>query len=83
MDFIMLFFVPNGRRNGISYLRDDIWRNIPNDSLFDPRDLNYISINPLNTNQVFVSSYNDGLLEINNLQATTLFDNTNSPLESH
>jgi hypothetical protein len=79
--FYDLFFVPRGRRNGISYLRDDVWRNIPNDSLFRPRELNYISINPLNTNQVFVSSYNDGLLEINDLEATTLFDNTNSPLE--
>ncbi|MCC1485473.1 type IX secretion system anionic LPS delivery protein PorZ [Winogradskyella immobilis] len=76
------FFVPRSRRDGISYLRNNSWRNIPNDSLFNPRDLNYISINPLNTNQVFVSSYNDGLLEINDVQATTLFNNTNSPLES-
>ena len=73
---------PFNARNGLSYLRDDVWRNIPNDSLFDPRDLNYISINPNNTNQVFVSSYNDGLLEINDLEATILFDESNSPLES-
>ncbi|MEY8869461.1 two-component regulator propeller domain-containing protein [Meridianimaribacter flavus] len=70
------------RRYGISHLVDDSWRNIPFDSLLGARNLNYIAINPFNTNQVFISSYQDGILEINNGEVSTLLDNTNSGLES-
>ncbi|GAA0737978.1 two-component regulator propeller domain-containing protein [Gaetbulibacter jejuensis] len=70
------------RRYGISHLVDDSWRNIPFDSLLGARNLNYIAINPFNTDQVFISSYQDGILEINNGEVSTLLDNTNSGLES-
>ncbi|RNC88361.1 MAG: ABC transporter substrate-binding protein [Winogradskyella sp.] len=67
---------------GVSVLRDEEWLNIPFDSLLGMRELNKISINPLNPDQVFVSSFVDGILEFNNFEATNFFDETNSPLES-
>ncbi|RZN84672.1 MAG: ABC transporter substrate-binding protein [Winogradskyella sp.] len=67
---------------GISILREEQWQNIPFDSLLGMRELNKISINPLSPNQVFVSSFIDGMLEFNNFEATNFFDETNSPLQS-
>jgi len=67
---------------GISYLDEETWVNIPFDSLLGARELNKITPHPFNPNQVFISSFKDGILEINNLEATTLFDETNSSLQS-
>lgn len=70
------------RRRGISHLVNEDWINIPYDSVFEARNLNKISINPNNTEQVFISSFNEGILEVNNDVPTILLDNTNSGLES-
>lgn len=67
---------------GISYLNDTEWTNIPFDSLLGARELNKITPNPFNPNQVFISSFKDGILELNNFEPTILFDDTNSGLES-
>ncbi|OIQ29934.1 MAG: ABC transporter substrate-binding protein [Bacteroidetes bacterium MedPE-SWsnd-G2] len=67
---------------GISHLVEEEWTNIPFDSLLGARELNTISPNPFNPSQVFISSFVDGILEINGNTATTLFDHTNSGLES-
>jgi len=69
-------------RIGVSHLVvDEGWTNIPTEELFGSADLVNIAINPLNTNQVFISSFGDGLLEINDNIPTTLFDENNSTLE--
>jgi len=69
-------------RIGVSHLVvDEGWTNIPTEELFGSADLVNIAINPLNTNQVFISSFGDGLLEINDNIPTTLFDESNSTLE--
>lgn len=70
------------RQFGVSHLVQDEWINIPFDSVFGLRNLNDITINPENQNQVFISSFQDGLLEINNNVPTMRFDETNSGLES-
>jgi hypothetical protein len=67
---------------GISVLQDQDWTNIPAAEVLGTRDLNAISINPLNTNQVFISSFFDGILEVNDLVPATLFNTTNSSLNS-
>lgn len=75
-------YAPRNLRRGISHLRPEgLWNNIPFDSIFGARDLSFISINPQNTNQVFVSSFGSGLLEINDEVPTILYDETNSTLE--
>ncbi|KFB01399.1 ABC transporter substrate-binding protein [Mangrovimonas yunxiaonensis] len=70
------------RSRGVSHLRNETWANIPYDSLLSARNLNKIVINPFNEDQVFISSFNDGLLEINNNVPTVLYNETNSGLES-
>lgn len=69
-------------RRGISHLVDESWINIPFDSVFGATDLNKITINPNNQSQVFVSSFINGILEINNNVPTNLYNETNSGLES-
>jgi hypothetical protein len=78
-----VFYDPSPfRQYGVSHLQNEQWTNIKFDSLFNSRNLNAISINPLKTNQVFISSFQDGLLEINNDIPTIRYDASNSGLES-
>ena len=59
------------------------WLNISKDSIPNQAvNLNNISINPFNNDNIFVSSFEGGLLEIENLNIVELFDNNNSGLES-
>lgn len=69
------------RRYGISHFIDETWSNIPFDSLQGARNLNSISINPFNPNQVFISSFIDGMLLFNN-EVPELLNSTNSGLEN-
>ena len=78
-----IFYNPSPFRNyGLSHLQDDNWTNISKDSIFNSRNLNTIAINPFNPEQVFVSSFQDGILEINNNEPSILLSQTNSGLES-
>ncbi|WP_178990964.1 type IX secretion system anionic LPS delivery protein PorZ [Winogradskyella schleiferi] len=70
------------RSRGLSYFRNDVWESIPYDDVFGAKNLSQISINPFMSNQVFISSFQDGILEINNFEPTTFYDETNSGLES-
>ena len=70
------------RRSGISYLVDEEWNSIPFDSVLGAKNLSEISTNPFNPNQVFISSFQDGLLELNDFESTILYNDTNSGLES-
>lgn len=70
------------RRWGIGHLVEDSWINISQDSVLGARDLNAISINPANSEQVFISSFNDGILEVNNDIPEILYNEDNSGLES-
>lgn len=70
------------RRRGISHLMEDEWVNIPYDSVFGAVNLNDISVNPYNNNQVFISSFASGILELDGDVPTILHDQDNSGLES-
>ena len=59
------------------------WFNIGKDSIPELAvNLNNISINPFNNDNVFISSFEGGLLEIENLNIIDFYDNNNSGLES-
>jgi len=77
-----LFYVPFGNREGFSHLNNDSWVNVKYLEAFQARDINGIAINPFNTDQVFISSFNNGLIEVNENVPTTLYDQNNSGLES-
>ncbi len=71
---------------GVSHLRDSIWNNIAYPDLSravngEPTDLMEVTINPTNTKEVFMSSFQKGLLKIVNGEPVILYDETNSPLE--
>ena len=82
-----LFFDWNGgqRFSGISRYRQNEWLNIPYDSISSevgsPDFLSHIAINPFDTEQVFVSSYYSGLIEINNEEVVNIYNENNSSLE--
>lgn len=67
---------------GFSHLIGEEWINVSYDDVFDAKCLNGISINPFNNNQVFISSFFSGLLEVNDNIPTFLYNETNSGLES-
>ncbi len=74
-------YAPRNRRRGISHLTtEEMWNNIPFDSILGARDLSFISINPQNTNQLYISSFGSGLLEVNDEVPTILYDENNSSL---
>jgi streptogramin lyase len=71
---------------GISNLKDTLWTNIPYQDLqnavgAEPTDLVKITINPEDENEVFMSSFQKGLLKIVDQTPTVLYDETNSPLD--
>lgn len=75
------FYNPNPYRQfGVSHLYQEEWMNTPFDSLFGLRNLNNIAINPLQPNQAFISSFQDGMLEMND-GPEMRYDETNSGLE--
>ena len=78
-----LFFNPYPLDSyGMSHLKNEKWINTPYAEVFDAKCLNAISINPENSNQVFISSFFSGLLEVNDEIPTMLYNETNSGLES-
>ncbi|WP_181040008.1 two-component regulator propeller domain-containing protein [Aureitalea marina] len=66
---------------GVSNLREDVWTNLSVEEVFDANDLVSIAINPEDPNEVYMSSYQKGLLKIVDQVPTVLFNETNSPLE--
>ncbi len=66
---------------GISHLQKGEWLNIPFSELRNARDLSSINISPID-GKVYISSFHDGLLVLEDNQVVELFNNTNSGLES-
>ena len=76
-----LFYVPDLTNRGFSCFFENEWINTPYSEVFDAKSLNSIAVNPFNNNQVFISSFSSGLLEVNENIPTTLYDQNNSGLE--
>jgi len=74
-------------KKGISNLREGEWTNIPYEELIqffggrDATDIVNVSINPENSEEVYMTSFQKGLIKIDGQTPTNLFDETNSPLE--
>lgn len=67
---------------GFSHLKGGSWINTPYEEVFDAKCLKNITKNPFNDNQVFISSYFSGILEVNEEVPSILYNQTNSGLES-
>ena len=71
--------------SGVSSYDENLesWFNITRDSIPNQAvNLNNISINPFDNNNVFISSFHGGLIEMDNFNFTELYDNYNSGLET-
>ncbi len=66
---------------GVSHLKNDAWINTNFEDLLGARCLNGITVNPFRVSQVFINSFIDGLLEVNEEVPTIVYDENNSPLE--
>ncbi len=69
---------------GISNLvGEEPWFNIPADELFGASDIVEVKINPMNPDEVYFSSFQQGLLKVTAQQPEVLFNenNTNGALE--
>ena len=77
-------FLPGGLSQfGISkYDATNTWSYIPYSVLPNTEALTRITVNPNDENQVFISSYNRGLLQLDSDVPTTLFNESNSSLKS-
>jgi hypothetical protein len=74
-------------RKGISNLREGEWTNIPYEELItffggrEATNIVNVSINPTNSEEVYMTSFQKGLIKIEDQTPVTLYDETNSPLE--
>ncbi|NDI99545.1 T9SS type A sorting domain-containing protein [Flavobacterium sp. LaA7.5] len=75
-------FVPDYADRGISKLTPEGWVNIPTEDVLGAKSLSDIAVNPNNTNEVYVSSYHNGLLRIEDDVPVQLYDESNSALEN-
>lgn len=66
---------------GLSRLTPEAWINIDVKNLNNASELSDVSIDPSNPNRVFVSSFFDGLLEIENNELVQQYDSSNSLIE--
>ncbi len=77
------FLTPLLKQYGISkFNAEKGWLNIPFSAVDGARDLVRVTVNPSNEEQVFVSSYMDGLLKFDNDVLTMHYTPSNSGLES-
>lgn len=77
------YYEPFGKRYGFSkYHPEQGWLNVPFTNVDGANDLVRITVNPKDENQIFVSSYDDGLLKYQNQDLVIRYDQYNSGLES-
>jgi len=74
-------YTPLGARKGFSHFNGTDWINTPYSSSFPARDLVNISLDPNVANRAYISSWNDGILVVDDDKITTLLNESNSGLE--
>ncbi|APG66493.1 hypothetical protein LPB136_11945 [Tenacibaculum todarodis] len=84
-------FTPNKAEKGYSHFKEGEWINTRFNADFPVIDLNYITINPNDTQHVFISSMGStrnvnsvstgGLLEIKNDEVVNFYNHNNSPIQ--
>ncbi|AXG73927.1 T9SS C-terminal target domain-containing protein [Flavobacterium arcticum] len=75
-------FIPDYSQRGISELTAEGWNNIPYEDVLNAKSLTDVAVNPTNNNEVYVASYHNGLLRLEEDVPIQLYDDNNSPLEN-
>lgn len=68
-------------RRGVSILNNQSWINLQPNQLANARVIVDATVDPANPSRTFLSSYHDGILEMNNFQFTRVFHGENSGVE--
>lgn len=68
-------------KKGFSHLKNNNWLNTEYSNVLTAANLVSVTVNPFNPDQVFMGSFWDGLLEVNNDIPTVLYNETNTDLE--
>jgi len=71
-----IYYAPDESTYGISKFTDTGWLNIPYSETLESNSLVRITLNPKNENNVFFSSFHDGLLEFQDDVAVAKYDYT-------
>jgi ligand-binding sensor domain-containing protein len=66
---------------GVSHLNGENWSNILPESLDNARVIVHTTVDPANPNRVYLSSFIDGLLVLENEELIIRYDNSNSDIE--
>jgi len=66
---------------GVSNFKDDVWTNLEPEELLGASDIVHVKINPMNPSEVYMSSFQKGLLKIVDQSPQILYDESNSALE--
>lgn len=74
-------YTPLETQKGFSHFNGTNWINVPYDNAFAARDLVNITIDPNAENKAYLSSWNDGILVVENDKVSKLLNNSNSGLE--
>ncbi|WP_158524864.1 two-component regulator propeller domain-containing protein [Mesonia sp. K7] len=67
-------------QRGVSHYKNEEWQNVDYKQLDEKKEISRIAINPANTNQVFLSCFYDGLIEILEGQLLMVYDETNTQM---
>ena len=73
-------YAPQGRRYGYSHFNGNNWVNTPY-SKVNMRDLVHITFDPINNDKVYISSWGDGMIIVENDETITKWTHQNSGLE--
>ena len=66
---------------GVSKFTDDMgWKHIPYQNLFNAKSIAGVLVNPKNENEVFLSSYYSGLIQVVNDVPSKIYNTSNSSL---
>ena len=74
-------FTPRGNIAGFSHFDGQQWVNIPFNPNYYARDLVHITLDPNDPAKAYISSWNDGMLYVEDNTIETLFNEQNSSLE--
>ena len=78
------FVSPRYRSYGFDkYTTEKGWTNFPFSKVDGAADLVRVTVNPINENKIFISSFHSGLLEFEDDQLIKHYDQTNSGLETY
>jgi hypothetical protein len=72
---------PLGKRFGYSHFNGANWINKPYNATIGVRDFVHVTLDPLNNDKAYISSWGEGMVIVENDTITTHWDNLNSGLE--